>query len=553
MKLLCEDHSKFGSPFRLIPPWISQLHLLPLKPSLLGPSFSVEPPSFVDFSNSTGTRVQCSTEGLPPPLVYWMSSDGSKVHNVTKLRTVYPNGTIELHPFRAEDYSPNVHSASYRCAASNTVGTIVSRAVQIRAVVLQNYEAQVYDDFVIRGNTAILKCQIPSFVAEYVRVTAWILDSAFNLEVSKSNDEKYIILPYGVLYIRKVEPNDGLQSYHCRTEHKLTGDVRLSATAGRVVVTEPTGSVSPRITDSRSILHAKKGETLALPCSAQGYPPPIFSWYRKSETGKLTPISSNEKYAQLDGLLTLRNVDESDTGIYVCIVKNSLGDEKVETNVAISVPLSARVEPLVDIVERGRPATLRCVVEGFPVTSVTWLKNGKALPASPNSNTVRYVVRIESVQREDCGMYQCFVNNNHDSYQATAEIRMGDSAPELVERFTEQLIRPASVVTLKCSATGVPAPLFVWTLDALPLPVSEKFHIEEYIDKDGNAVSYVSVSKVQVEDGGLYQCAAVNKAGRVVHAARVNVYGLPFIRALPKLSAVEGLNMTLTCPAAGWR
>lgn len=37
-----------------------------------------------------------------------------------------------------------------------------------------DYQAEVVSEYVIRGNTAVLKCNIPSFVADFVRVEAWI-------------------------------------------------------------------------------------------------------------------------------------------------------------------------------------------------------------------------------------------------------------------------------------------------------------------------------------------------------------------------------------------
>lgn len=40
-------------------------------------------------------------------------------------------------------------------------------------VVVQYYEAEVVSEYVIRGNAAILKCTIPSFVAEFVSVETW--------------------------------------------------------------------------------------------------------------------------------------------------------------------------------------------------------------------------------------------------------------------------------------------------------------------------------------------------------------------------------------------
>lgn len=41
-------------------------------------------------------------------------------------------------------------------------------------VVNQFYEAEILKEYVIRGNAAVLKCSIPSFVADFVRVEAWI-------------------------------------------------------------------------------------------------------------------------------------------------------------------------------------------------------------------------------------------------------------------------------------------------------------------------------------------------------------------------------------------
>lgn len=32
-----------------------------------------------------------------------------------------------------------------------------------------------WEEYVLRGNAAILKCQIPSFVSEYVSVNSWII------------------------------------------------------------------------------------------------------------------------------------------------------------------------------------------------------------------------------------------------------------------------------------------------------------------------------------------------------------------------------------------
>lgn len=51
---------------------------------------------------------------------------------------------------------------------------------QLIAVVSQHYEEDIHKAFVIRGNSAILKCDIPSFVADFVNVISWHTDQEEN-------------------------------------------------------------------------------------------------------------------------------------------------------------------------------------------------------------------------------------------------------------------------------------------------------------------------------------------------------------------------------------
>ncbi|KAK1126119.1 hypothetical protein K0M31_004760 [Melipona bicolor] len=54
------------------------------------------------------------------------------------------------------------------------------------AVVGQRYAVNVMDEHVLRGNAAIIKCHIPSFVAEFVEVDSWIEDE--KTEIYPSTD-----------------------------------------------------------------------------------------------------------------------------------------------------------------------------------------------------------------------------------------------------------------------------------------------------------------------------------------------------------------------------
>lgn len=62
-------------------------------------------------------------------------------------------------------------------------------------VVHQPYEAEADNEYVIRGNSAIMKCEIPSFVADFVSVTHWVdstgksfyPDNDYGIDENRSN------------------------------------------------------------------------------------------------------------------------------------------------------------------------------------------------------------------------------------------------------------------------------------------------------------------------------------------------------------------------------
>lgn len=59
---------------------------------------------------------------------------------------------------------------------TNFINFLPYNNIFIASVVAQYYEADVNKEHVIRGNAAIIKCLIPSFVADFVDVVSWHTD-----------------------------------------------------------------------------------------------------------------------------------------------------------------------------------------------------------------------------------------------------------------------------------------------------------------------------------------------------------------------------------------
>nr|NP_001036514.1 down syndrome cell adhesion molecule 1, isoform F [Drosophila melanogaster]ABI31065.1 down syndrome cell adhesion molecule 1, isoform F [Drosophila melanogaster] len=516
-----------------------------------GPVFLKEPTNRIDFSNSTGAEIECKASGNPMPEIIWIRSDGTAVGDVPGLRQISSDGKLVFPPFRAEDYRQEVHAQVYACLARNQFGSIISRDVHVRAVVAQYYEADVNKEHVIRGNSAVIKCLIPSFVADFVEVVSWHTDEEENYFPGAEYDGKYLVLPSGELHIREVGPEDGYKSYQCRTKHRLTGETRLSATKGRLVITEPIASVGPRLLSGNDIkvLQFSASQASTLLCPAQSYPVPVFRWYKFIEgTTRKQAVVLNDRVKQVSGTLIIKDAVVEDSGKYLCVVNNSVGGESVETVLTVTAPLSAKIDPPTQTVDFGRPAVFTCQYTGNPIKTVSWMKDGKAIGHSEP------VLRIESVKKEDKGMYQCFVRNDQESAEASAELKLGGrfDPPVIRQAFQEETMEPGPSVFLKCVAGGNPTPEISWELDGKKIANNDRYQVGQYVTVNGDVVSYLNITSVHANDGGLYKCIAKSKVGVAEHSAKLNVYGLPYIRQMEKKAIVAGETLIVTCPVAGY-
>ncbi|XP_026302203.1 Down syndrome cell adhesion molecule-like protein Dscam2 isoform X4 [Apis mellifera] len=467
-----------------------------------GPVLISEPRSSVEFSNETGAMIHCSAQGSPLPRIDWLMGDESPVLPIPHIREMLVNGSMYFLPFGAETYRHDVHSAVYRCQASNSVGRVLGREITVKA------------------------------------------------------DDRHHMLPTGELLVFSVTSSDAQSSYRCRTVHRVTGDTVESSSYARLVVTDPHTPVPPRFNERVSPAPIRTGETIVLSCISQGIPPPMYLWFRESVTGTAMIFNSERIYARA-GVLVLQSARAEDAGRYVCHANNTAGSEMVELEVSIISSLSIHLVPQQVTVDLGKDAEFQCSVTGQPIPVIFWTKDGLPVGESASGRSKitgndGSTLRISSVVRDDKGMYQCFAKNDYEMVQATAELRLGDAAPQLLYKFIEQTIQPGPSVSLKCIATGNPTPHFSWTLDGFPLPQNDRFMIGQYVTVHGDVISHVNISVVHVEDGGEYRCTAANRMAKVHHSARLNIYGLPHVRPMGNYAAVAGETTVIKCPVAGF-
>uniref|UniRef100_A0A1B0CC48 Ig-like domain-containing protein n=1 Tax=Lutzomyia longipalpis TaxID=7200 RepID=A0A1B0CC48_LUTLO len=520
-----------------------------------GPRFMIEPTHRLEFMNRAGSRLDCTASGNPTPNVEWLDQDNNLVTTIPKVRHILANGSLYFPPFEAEAFRQDVHWTNYKCLATNAVGSIVSADVNIKAVVNQRYDPEVQNPSGFIGGNVVIRCNIPPFVKEHVSVTSWLQEPSFNIYPSLEGDGKYHMLPTGELLIINVTRNDAnKKTFRCRTHHKLTQEAVVSSNAGRIQLSEIRESVPP-IMNEKLIKLVANYEYIVVPCVAYANPKPIYRWQmkRNGREESLDELLNTGRATIRDGTLTIMSLKETDNGSYFCTATNSEGSETMEVQLVVNTPLNVHIAPPSQTIDLGKAAFFRCSVTGTPQSTITWLKDSQPLRTGARVRLLATDhIKITSTTKEDRGMYQCFATNDFNAVQATAELRLGEVAPHLTYKFIEQTMQPGPSVSLKCSATGNPTPQISWSLDGFPLPSNDRLMIGQYVTIFGDVISHVNISAVKSEDGGEYECAAKSISGSTSHSARLNVYGMPYIRPMSQISAVAGKTMNIKCPVAGY-
>lgn len=80
---------------------------------------------------------------------------------------------------------------------------ILKPLILLSLVVNQQYDAEIIKEYVMRGNSAILKCSIPSFVADFVFVEAWIDENGEDILTSTDFTDNGKVSMQGLMEFNK--------------------------------------------------------------------------------------------------------------------------------------------------------------------------------------------------------------------------------------------------------------------------------------------------------------------------------------------------------------
>ncbi|XP_059849711.1 hemicentin-1-like [Hypanus sabinus] len=493
-----------------------------VSPSIL----SSEVPTEYDAMVNEDVNLECVASGKPKPILKWLK-DGQSLEAVGKIhiKSSSDGSSLAIKGVSASD------TGRYTCVAQNPAGEETKLFI-LKVLVPPNISgiSGLPEVLTAAPNAAVtLECRAAGVPPPKL---SWLKDG-LPLPISS-----HIRLQSAgqILRIAEVQVSD-TGSYTCVavsqagvTEHHYHLRVQ----------------VPPRIENSGKVeeVLAIHGTSVRLTCEASGIPPPSFSWLKDGELLALNNLVTESHEMRLE----LPSVSLNDSGWYSCIVVNEAGEAtKLFYLVVMEPPHISRSEMPQEVsVVLNDPLELTCMATGIPLPDIRWLKDGAPLSGFGLVLSDGKVLRIESIQVEDAGLYTCVATSpaGEDQQHHLVKISVppnmvGPSDPQAVALMAEEDLR------LECKSEAVPPPSVQWFKDDVPLQVNSR--IQNVPDSQ-----YLLISNVGPSDTGRYRCLISNIAGEMSHVFNVVIHVTPSIKTgSPSVSVVISQPAVLECEVHG--
>ncbi|EMP24866.1 Basement membrane-specific heparan sulfate proteoglycan core protein, partial [Chelonia mydas] len=313
------------------------------------------------------------------------------------------------------------------------------------------------------------------------------------------------------LHFPSIHPSEaGVYVCTCRSlEHS-------NASRAEVIVTEAPSKPITVTVEEKRVQSVKPGADVTFICTAKSKSPAYTLVWTRQNHGKLP-----RRAMDFNGILTIRNVQPEDAGIYVCTGSNML--DMAEGTATLHVQAPSKTQMFygpIEVMEGHRPS----VIQGG-------------------------TLRFPAVEPSDEAEYLCRVRSSAGQHVARAFLQVHGSSVLQVQVSPERTeVQEGSTVRLYCRAAGSPTATITWEKQGGSLPPQSR---SEHTD-----IATLVIPSITAADSGVYLCIGTSPAG--VGSARIEVVVLrasgvePPIRIEASSSSVtEGQTLDLNCLIAG--
>ncbi|RWS30177.1 Down syndrome cell adhesion molecule-like protein Dscam2 [Leptotrombidium deliense] len=93
----------------------------------------------------------------------------------------------------------------------------------------------------------------------------------------------------------------------------------------------------------------------------------------------------------------------------------------------------------------------------------------------------------------------------------------------------------------------------MWSSFGEPVLDTGTHRIGDYVSSDGSVISFINITRITAQEGGHYQCTAVNDFGEDSASVWISVIGAPFIKAMKNITAISANTVFIDCPFSAHR
>ncbi|KAM4703219.1 basement membrane-specific heparan sulfate proteoglycan core protein [Rhinophrynus dorsalis] len=463
----------------------------------------------------------------------------------------------------APGYTGNPNIRGQKCVPEDRRTTLVVRIHPHKTTVSQ-------------GGDVTLRCQVsgnPPYYYYWSREDGRPLPGSTRLQDNGAE-----------LHFSRVQPSDsGIYICTCRNLE--------SANASRaeiLVAAAPSKPITVTVEEQR-VQSVRQGSDVTFVCTAKSKSPAYTLVWTRQNSGKLP-----ERAMDFNGILTIRNVQPGDAGIYICTGSNMFDMDEGNATLYVqessptqmfygpyetieghrpsgaATPPNAVIEPRQLTVQRGHSAEFRCTATGNPTPTLEWT-GGPNGGLSSRAIIQGGVLRFSSVEPSDEGQYTCHARNSAGQHLARADLRVhSGSLPEVQVSPVRTEVTEGDTVRLYCRAGGSPVATITWRKQGGSLPAQAlttfgflhfrssslealRRRIQELQARtERTDISTLVIPSITVSDGGTYLCVGTSSAGTsqarleviVVRASPV----VPPVRIEPSSDTIiEGQSVELNC------
>eukprot|EP00057_Strongylocentrotus_purpuratus_P013444 XP_011667918.1 PREDICTED: myosin light chain kinase, smooth muscle isoform X2 [Strongylocentrotus purpuratus] len=541
-------------------------------PSRIPPEFLALPTQRT-ITEPNSAKFNCRVVGDPKPTVTW-SRNGVVLSDSGRYELYEEKDEFVLEIFDTTTDDSGV----YVCTATNLAG---QKAAETMLTVESSAPKGTIPEFIEKmSGTAVRDADKAKFTCKLRGIPSPSVHWYYRNQEIVGSDEVYELYHEGEiasLCLPEVLPEDEGE-YSCTIKNDM-GETSCSAFL-KVQVASPK-STMPEFLQKLKDIQAIDGSPLSLPVRIKGSPAPDVQWFFNKEQIK----EDNDFKFVVDGdrlSLVIAEVYPDDAGIYTCKIFNSAGSAECACKVFVQAsdiegyPPKFVQKPRSIHIDEGSSVTLSCKIDGEPLPTVTWIKDGRPIEAgrrfkmesSGISGTTRSL-NIPTVLATDAGSYTCVLHNQSGGDQCSVNVVVkpleeeqtdfrsllksrprlqnisnspnnvsSDKSdaeqvdfrhvltrhvntrkrPSFIKPLTDIEVVEGESVTFECHVDGIPEPIIIWTANKKEIKESKYFQMS-YKD----TVAKLLIAEAFAEDEGDYACTATNGVGSVTCAAELTV------------------------------